>query len=63
MLSKDRTEELAAKYAQEIVVAKMASNSNFPIDAETGKQIADFYSEIFKGISETLKNSSFTYKN
>ncbi|WP_270750009.1 hypothetical protein [Pseudoruminococcus massiliensis] len=63
MLPEDQVEELAAKYAQEIVVAKMTSNSNFPIDAETGKQIADFYSEIFKGISETLKNSSFTYQN
>ncbi len=62
MLSKDRIDKLAADYAKEIVVAKM-SNSDFTPTQSAGKTIAEFYGEIFKGISETLKNSDISYGN
>lgn len=61
MMYKDKVEELAASYAKEIVIAK-ASNTTLGINAEGGKKVAEFYSEIFKGISETLKNAAFTHK-
>ena len=50
-------DELAAEYAKEIVVAQLSSH-NVVIDEENGKYIAEFYSAIFNGISETLKKSS-----
>ena len=57
MMYKDKVEELAASYAKEIVMAKI-SNISLSINAEGGKGVAEFYSEIFKGISETLKNAA-----
>lgn len=56
----DLIEKLAAEYAKEIVVAN-AQRMNLNVCAENGKHVADFYTEIFKGISETLKNSSLNF--
>lgn len=53
----DTIEKIVAEYAKEIVVAK-AQHMDLRVNAEGGKNVADFYTEIFKGISETLKNSS-----
>lgn len=50
-------DKYASEIAKEIVVAK-AGNTTISMNAETGKNVADFYAEIFKGISETLKNSN-----
>lgn len=53
-------DKYASEIAKEIVVAK-AGNTTTPMTAEAGKNVADFYTEIFKGISETLKNSNMLY--
>lgn len=53
----DIIEKIAAEYAKEIVVSK-AQHMDLRVSAESGKNFADFYAEIFKGISETLKNSA-----
>lgn len=53
----DSIDRLASEYAKEIVVAK-AQNMDLKVNAENGKILADFYTELFKGISETLNNSS-----
>ena len=50
------TDKLAAQAAEAIVVAAMPS-IRFPIDRDGGKAVADFYSEIFNGIAETLGKS------
>lgn len=50
-------DDFASKIAEEIVVAKVAS-SDLVIDAEGGKKVADFYTEIFNGIAETLAKST-----
>lgn len=50
-------DKFAANTAKEIVVA-MASTFSFPADAESGKAVSEFYSEIFNGIAETLGNSN-----
>lgn len=55
-MREDIIDKTAAEYAKEIVVAK-AQQMDLRVNAEGGKNVADFYSEIFKGISETLKNS------
>ena len=55
-------DELSAKMAQEIVVA-MAPSFQLPIDSKSGKDIAEFYSEIFNGIAETLGNSKLDPNN
>lgn len=49
-------DEFAAKAAKEIVVAKI-STSNISISAEDGKKVAEFYTEIFNGIADTLGES------
>lgn len=49
-------DHFAAEIAKEIVVAH-APSMNIPIDAESGKDIAEFYSQIFNGIAETLGSS------
>ena len=54
----DKIEVYAANAAKEIVIAKM-SNTNISINAESGKNISEFYDEIYKGIAETLKNSPY----
>ena len=55
-------DKFAANTAKEIVVA-MASSFNFPVDAESGKAVSEFYSEIFNGIAETLGNSNLDTTN
>lgn len=55
-MREDTIEKMAAEYAKEIVVAK-AQQMDLRVNADGGKSVADFYNEIFKGISETLKNS------
>ncbi len=40
--------------AKVIVIAKM-SDCRTEVSADGGKQVAEFYSEIYKGIYETLK--------
>lgn len=56
-MRKDTIDKLAAEYAKEIVVAK-AQQMDLRVNADGGKNVAAFYSEIFKGISETLNNSN-----
>ncbi len=55
-------DKFAANTAKEIVVA-MTSSFNFPADAESGKAVSEFYSEIFNGIAETLGNSNLDTTN
>lgn len=55
-------DKFAANTAQEIVVA-MAPSFQLPIDSKSGKDIAEFYSEIFNGIAETLGNSKLDPNN
>lgn len=55
-------DELSAKMAKEIVVA-MAPSFQLAIDSESGKDIAEFYSEIFNGIAETLGESALDPNN
>lgn len=59
MMPKSSAEQLAARYAQEIVVAKAAS-MNIAIDSIDGKNVADFYTEIYKGIAKTLASPAFS---
>lgn len=54
----DEIEVYAANAAKEIVIAKM-SNLDISINVESGKKIAEFYDEIYKGIAKTLKNSPY----
>jgi hypothetical protein len=54
---KDNIDKLAAEYAKEIVVAK-AQQMDLRVNADGGRNVAAFYSEIFKGISETLNDSN-----
>lgn len=56
-MRKDSIDKLAAEYAKEIVAAK-AQQMDLRVTADGGKNVAAFYSEIFKGISETLKSSN-----
>lgn len=53
MYSKDQLNSEAAKYAKEIVVAYVSNSETNPC-SETGKDIADFYSEILKGVSKAM---------
>lgn len=55
-------DKFAANTAKEIVVA-MAPSFQLAIDSESGKDIAEFYSEIFNGIAETLGNSKLDPNN
>ena len=55
-------DKFAANAAKEIVVA-MAPSIKIPIDSKSGKDIAEFYSEIFNGIAETLGNSKLDPNN
>ena len=48
--------------AKDIVVAH-ASSMNIPVDAESGKDVADFYTQIFNGIAETLGSSKIGSEN
>ena len=58
MMPKSTAEQFAAKYAKEIVVAKAAS-MNVAIDSIDGKNVADFYTEIYKGIAKALASPAF----
>jgi len=51
--------ELASGYARDIVVAKVPS-TQFSTNAGTGKAVADFYVEIYKGIYTALKEDLLT---
>lgn len=55
-------DELSAKMAKEILVA-MAPSFKIPIDSESGKAVAEFYSEIFNGIADTLGESALDPNN
>lgn len=56
------TDRIASNIAKEIVVA-YASSINLPVDADSGKDVADFYSAVFNGIAETLGNSKINLQN
>jgi hypothetical protein len=47
--------EKAAEIAREIAVAGVSATSKYPTSA-SGKEVADYYSEIYKGVYETLKS-------
>ncbi len=51
--------KLASEYARDIVVAKVPSTQS-PINAGSGKAVADFYVEIYKGIYTALKEDLLT---
>lgn len=51
--------KLASEYARDIVVAKVPS-TQAPVNAESGKVVADFYGEIYKGIYTALKEALLT---
>ena len=59
---KSKIEEIAANMAKEIVVSAM-TNTPFTANAEGGKNVADFYTAIFEGISKTLLASSMNEEN
>lgn len=46
---------IVATMAKEIVVSKMSSSTAIA-NAESGRKVAEFYDEIYKGIFETLKS-------
>lgn len=46
--------KIAAEYAKEIVVSKLAISSKVT-NADSGKEVAEYYTAIYKGIFETLK--------
>lgn len=57
-----KIDDLASRMAQEIVVAT-APTLKISADADSGKAVAEFYSEIFNGIAETLGNSKLDPNN
>lgn len=57
MKSFAQIDELAAEYAKEIVVATVNIESTY-VDEKGGKDVAEFYTAIFNGISKALKESS-----
>ena len=61
MVKKDNVYRAASEYAKDIVVSTTSNLEIKPCD-ETGKDIADFYKEIFKGISESLLETLETYE-
>lgn len=54
--------KLASEYARDIVVAKVPS-TQAPVNAESGKAVADFYTEVYKGIYTALKDDLATPKS
>lgn len=54
--------KLAAEYAKEITVAKMPT-SGATIASEYGQKVADFYTEVYKGIYTALKDDLTTPKS
>lgn len=61
MYNKDQINLKAAEYAKEIVVA-WASNADTKPYSGTGQDVADFYIEIFKGISKVMLESISNYE-
>ena len=56
-MREDSIAKIAALYAKEITVAKANSSDMSPCEA-SGKHMANFYTELFKGINEALQNSA-----
>ena len=56
-MREDSIAKIAALYAKEIAVAKANSSDMSPC-GENGEEVAKFYTELFKGINEALKNSA-----
>lgn len=52
-MREDSIAKIAALYAKEIAVAKANSSDVSPCEA-SGKHMAKFYTELFKGINEAL---------
>ena len=50
-------DKYVADVTKEIVAAKM-SNATLSVSKEAGKNVADFYHEIFTGIYATLKDTA-----
>ena len=53
-MREDSIAKIAALYAKEITVAKANSSDVSPCEA-SGKHMANFYTELFKGINEALQ--------
>lgn len=56
-MREDSIAKIAALYAKEIAVAK-ANSSDVSACELSGKNMAKFYTELFKGINEALQNSA-----
>lgn len=56
MFSEHSAELNAATFAKEIVVARM-STTNITISEDGGKNVAEFYEAIYRGISKTLSTN------
>lgn len=56
-MREDSIAKIAALYAKEIAVAKANSSDVSPCEV-SGKHMTKFYTELFKGINETLQNSA-----
>lgn len=50
----DRSDRYALDAAKEMTIAKL-SNANIIINSESGKNVADFFEEIYKKVSEIAK--------
>lgn len=55
-MNKERFDKFVAEMAKDIVVANLSENGVVASEM-TGSDVSDFYSEIFKGIRETLKDT------
>jgi len=55
-LNKERFDKFVAEMAKDIVVANLSENGVVASEM-TGSDVSDFYSGIFKGIRETLKDT------
>jgi len=58
-MREDSIAKIAALYAKEIAVAKANSSDVSPCEA-SGKHMAKFYTELFKGITSKLSSQRLT---